>query len=805
MGVIWSKIWFDFWKDKGRTLQVVLIIAVGAFAIGMIISARNLVIQGITQVWLKSSPMMIGLAVDPPVDDDMLIVLGHLPGVEDIEGQLATSVEWRLTPDQPWQPGFLTARADYEDQRYARLDLISGSWPREKGIAIGQGVEQKFGIHEGESITIRARDREHVLEVTGTLYNNNVFPPGLGGPVQFYVDRDRFEYLTGERNFNSITAAAQVYDEATVRNIATQMQDKLEKAGIDSGGNTPPEGERYADPRKHFIQATLDGIFLVLGIMGTLALILGLFLVYNTINAIISQQVDQIGIMKAVGARTKDILFIYTANVLMYGILALLIAIPLGAIGGYGLHAFLLNAMNVKPESFAISPPAILAQVAIALLAPLLASLIPIFSGARTTVREAISTYGLSASASLLDRLLAHLERIPRLLSLTISNTFRRKGRVILTQISLVLSALIFMMVMSVRDSAAYTFTDVLFSILNYNVNLQFEDAERIEYVEALTLSHPGVKAVEMWGLDSPKIRPAGRQESDDDESAILFGVPLPTQLYGPQMRAGRWLQPGDTHAVVLNQKLAKDVGVGLGDWVTFDHGVKGESTWQVVGLLFDPVLTTSAHVPRDVMLYETHSLKKARTIWIQTVRDDPESEAAIAKSLRQFYEDRQLTLSPTNVFGSQGGDTASGLAANVLGQFAIIITLLVVMAILIGLVGSIALSGVLSLNILERRREIGVMRAIGASSGAVSGIFVGEGLILGWLSWLIAVPLSLPAGQVMTQALGAALGGEIVYKYTPTGALYWLVIITLLSIVASYFPARRATSISVRESLAYQ
>lgn len=82
MGVIWSKIWHDLWKDRGRTLQVVVIIAVGAFAIGMIINARNLVIREVTEVWLKASPLMIGLAVDPPVDDDMLIVLSNLRGVE---------------------------------------------------------------------------------------------------------------------------------------------------------------------------------------------------------------------------------------------------------------------------------------------------------------------------------------------------------------------------------------------------------------------------------------------------------------------------------------------------------------------------------------------------------------------------------------------------------------------------------------------------------------------------------------------------------------------------------------------------
>jgi putative ABC transport system permease protein len=130
---------------------------------------------------------------------------------------------------------------------------------------------------------------------------------------------------------------------------------------------------------------------------------------------------------------------------------------------------------------------------------------------------------------------------------------------------------------------------------------------------------------------------------------------------------------------------------------------------------------------------------------------------------------------------------------------------MLAAMAVIIALVGSIALSGVISLNVRERTREIGVMRAIGASSRAIAGLFIGEGLILGLLSWLIALPLSLPAGYLMTKAMGAAINGEIVFHYTPTGALYWLAIITLLSIAASWLPAQSATGVSVRESLAYQ
>jgi len=96
-------------------------------------------------------------------------------------------------------------------------------------------------------------------------------------------------------------------------------------------------------------------------------------------------------------------------------------------------------------------------------------------------------------------------------------------------------------------------------------------------------------------------------------------------------------------------------------------------------------------------------------------------------------------------------------------------------------------------------------MRAIGASSWDVARLFIGEGLILGWLSWLIAFPISVYAGRLMTAALSSALGVEIVYHYTPDGALMWLAIITILAGLASGLPARRATRISVRESLAYQ
>jgi putative ABC transport system permease protein len=802
MGVIRHKIWSDLWARKARTLQVVLIIAMGAFAIGMIVTTRTLMVSGMEEIWRAVSPATITLWTNPRVGDDTIMALKRIEGLEDVEGYATTSIEWRLSPDDEWSAAVLVARDDYKDQRYTTLGLFSGEWPKENTLAVVQGGDVVYGIQEGGQVTIRVDDREQLVKIGGVIYDPVASPPSFGGPAQFYTTRDRFGDLTGDRDYNRILAGTSEYDEGEAIATADQMKRKLEKQGSDSGGAAPPDGRRVSDPNKHFFQDTMDAVFFILGVMAILTLILGLFLVYNTINAIVRQQVDQIGIMKAIGAGTGKILSTYLINIFVYGFLALLIAIPLALIGGWGLNLFLMGTFNADPGSFTVVPQAVLAMVAIALLAPLLASLIPIFSGARITVREAISTYGLSAGAGLLDRLLARMDRIPRLVLLTISNTFRNKGRVLLTQITLVLSGLIFMMVMSTGDSVRNTFGDVIFSILRYNVAFEFEDPERIIQIEALTLAHPEVKAVETWNLGGGAIRPAGQPESEDDEGVLMFGVPLPTSLYGPQMRAGRWLRPEDTYAVVLNQELAEEAGVGLGDWVTVDHGVDGETSWQVVGFLFDPIITSSAHAPRQTMQRELNRVGKANSVWIQTVRGDPDSEVAAAGHLRQYFDEHQLDLEPGGIF--MGQDTASETTAAVIANFSMIITLLTVMAIVIGAVGGIALSGVLSLNVMERTREIGVMRAIGASSGAIARLFIGEGLILGWLSWAIALPLSIPAGRLMTQAVAVPFGMNLVYTYEPTGALYWLGIITVLSIAASWFPARGATRISVRDSLAY-
>src|SRR5262245_10396313 len=122
MGVIHHKTWYDLWENKGRTLQAVLIITIGALAIGTIIGSAHYISQDLTRTWQSTNPAMIGLWVDPGVDKTMLEALAHLPGVETVEGRSERGIKWRLNPEDSWQSGSLIAREDYEAQT---LNLIT--------------------------------------------------------------------------------------------------------------------------------------------------------------------------------------------------------------------------------------------------------------------------------------------------------------------------------------------------------------------------------------------------------------------------------------------------------------------------------------------------------------------------------------------------------------------------------------------------------------------------------------------------------------------------------------------------------
>jgi putative ABC transport system permease protein len=138
--------------------------------------------------------------------------------------------------------------------------------------------------------------------------------------------------------------------------------------------------------------------------------------------------------------------------------------------------------------------------------------------------------------------------------------------------------------------------------------------------------------------------------------------------------------------------------------------------------------------------------------------------------------------------------------------QFGIITSLLMIMAVLIAVVGGLGLMGTMSMNVLERTREIGVMRAIGASDGSILSIVITEGILIGMISWTLGATIAWPISKFLSDQVGIIfLGTPFSYMYSVFGSLLWLAIAIVLAAIASFLPAWNASRLTVRDVLAYE
>jgi putative ABC transport system permease protein len=796
MKTAFKKIWRDLWRNKGRTLMVIMSIAVGVMAVGMVVSGNTLVLGQMAKSHAESNPSHGMLWLNGIVSEDTIRSLERVSGVENIEGYSESSIHWKTSLDGEWQDGRIISYADFETQQFDRLTLKEGNWPESRLVGVeASHIDSYNAPGIGGTVYFEINDRSRSMTVNGMMRNPFEWPRPFGQNAAFYVTQDTFEKITGYRGFNMLRITVTDYSKENVQQAIDDINEKLKVQGMSIGYS------EILHPEEHYLQEMINGVGMVLTVMAIASLGLSVMLVINTINALIAQQIPQIGIMKAIGAVRRQISMLYLAAIFVYGFLSLVIAVPLGAYAGNALAQWMLYLLNVPVTPFEILPGVLMLQIAVGLLTPLLAGLYPVLQGVAIPAARAISQTGLGRGQygrRFIDRLMASIRGIPRMAALSLRNTFRRPGRVVLTLLTLTFAGAIFIMVFSTQYSFVQTL-DTIFAGFGYEVQLNFNQYQRIDEVIPLIESRPNVKNAEMWTFNTANTKIPGISGPGSEYEVFLRGVPSESPIFKPDLTAGRMLNPEDNQAILLNQKLAGKMGVKVGDEIIIDLADVGETRWLVVGLVFDlngrDQNTAFANI--DVLNRTLNNVGRSAVAMVQGTDQSLATQKAIEADLKEFFDARGMEVGYTSV-AAEDRQQASA-------QFSILTQVLMLMTIVMAVVGSMGLSGTLSINVIERRREIGVMRAVGASSRDVGFIFTGEGLMLGLTSWLFALPIGLGAGPIFVKTLGKVIDFPAEYYAGIQGIWLWLAIVIVLSIIASWVPARRATRISVNESLAYE
>ena len=533
-----KKVLHDIGSNKTRTLLVVVSIAVGVCAVGAMLTIQDVLAREMDLNWQASKPASGEISMQS-FEQDFVTAIRTMPELAEAEGR--DSVNTRAQVGSDWKAIQLFAVHKFDAQRlnvFTPANVNKKDWPpARREILLTQNSLTFLQLKIGGNVKVQMPNGQtYTMRVAGTVRDaDEPGAPFITG-ARGYVSMDTWAWLDEGRKFSTLLfrVAKNPTDREHIQQVADLIKDRVQRDGRSFYSANLPR-----NPDKHPANDSVQGIVALMTALGVVAMLMSGFLIINTVSAVLAQHVRQIGVMKAAGAQASQLSRMYLGMVLTFGAMSLLMAVPLGIIGARMLVQFIGETMlNLKIGSAWPPISAFAAQIGIGLLAPVMAAFAPILSGTRKTVREALSDYGIgeakTRTATAEVDLVAvrrmrkygdvanamstgqsvqpkkrriHLNlRLPRFVAvsrptvLSLQNTFRRKGRLVLTLITLVLGGGVFIGVLSAREGLTKTL-DLALQYWGYDMDLTLSQSYPVEQVEQVALSVPGVTRVEGLGL----------------------------------------------------------------------------------------------------------------------------------------------------------------------------------------------------------------------------------------------------------------------------------------------------------------
>ena len=773
------KLWRDAKAERGRLLLMLLAIAVSLSALGAILGAWSILEREISRSYAGTRPAHATLELPAGVGQAVLDLSRSHPEVAEVDAREVTLS--RIHVGRDWRPLLLFTPPSFEHLGLNRFTPETGAWPPPNGsIAIERSAQAMAEAGQGDQIEVKAPHGkpQHVL-ISGIVHDPGLAPAWQERCVYGYATPQTLAALEGSATLHELRVRfrQEPADVAAAERMAQRLGQWLTARGV------AVEELRVPPPRQHPHQRQMTTVLLLLLAFAALSVILTAVLAATSLAALLARQVREIGVMKTLGAGSRQLVSLYALLVLGLGALAALLALPFGILGARtGAHA-VSSMLNFDLVDVSVPRWVLGVQAASGVVLPLVLALMPILAATRATVRATLDAHGARA----VSPALAWLPRTAR-------DLLRRPKRLVLTLSLLAIAGALFTTALSVAQAWDKNLSKIQ-ATRHYDVEIRLHAAKP----GALELEQVrGVRRAEWWGFAPAAFAQSGtidtvRTYPDRGHGSLTLLAPPPrTRLISFPVLAGRWLDDGDTDGVVLNHvAAAQNPQAGVGARVLVSAAGRALPV-RVVGIVEEVGSAGVVYMNRATFARVFGSPRMARVV------TEAASAAQRAEVIRRVEDALATSDAPVEAV-VPFAELRTAVGDHVL----ILVRALVALAGVLALVGLLGLTSAMTTAVLERAREIGVMKAVGATGGRVLRLILAEGLLTAVTSAALALLLALPLTALVESLIGR-LGflAPLPFVLSTAAVVGWLALVSVFSLIATWLPARRAARISVREAI---
>jgi putative ABC transport system permease protein len=773
---LWRKAVTDVTRRKGRTILVILGILIGVSGLTAINVTNTALYDAFSYSASRAAAPNMDFTVQS-TDPAIVSNLSSQPNVAVAQGRTYYRTRWQTTVAPGHVKIGIVGYADLQHVTLEPFQLLDGHWPGAGEVLMEHSDMDFQSFKIGDSIAVLTPSGFQTLHVVGTVRTLGLGDALYTGSARAYMRLEDLNQVAGYTGVNDLQV--KVRDTTTLNTTAQNLSALLRARGITILSSSTT-ANAY-DP------SYTNGLFVIMRALAIIALILTAFLIINTVSTLVTEQIPIIGMMKAIGASRTTVIRGYLFSVAIYAIVGTVLGIGLGMVGGQYFTQFLANLAILDLGPFHWSWGTILVSVAVGLGIPLLAAIIPLWTGTSMTVRTALSGYGLTPQGSGRQRQ-SRLGWISQTTWLGLRSLFRRRGRAILTLMALAASATAFLAVQTTITSADASLNQ-RFSQYNADVFLSITP-QPYAAVQAQLHHTANIARVERF-----EQQPVTSQWGE----LVLTGIEQDSQLYHIHLISGRWLVPGELNALVISDATARKTGLKPGDTIAL-HTASAAATWRIVGEDHDTsgsVGTVGVSVTTIDNLHAFNQLPSDLTTSLLIQAQDRSTAAVnelaanLDTNLSQAGWNPDITTKQENIQLNQA-------------QIQILYVLLYAVAGIVALVGILGLANTLTTAVLERRREIGILRSMGASGWRVARVFLVEGLALAGMAWGIGVILGLPVAYGFVSLIDQVFF-SLDFSFSPMATVTMLIFTLIIAMIASVGPALSAAHARVATILRYE